>query len=243
MYYHTVVLHLFRPFLKLNLTNSNVSPREICMESADSAAGLVAAYRRLYGLRRVPVLLTHVILTSSIIHLLHLPNTSAALHLAQSITSLRETTLNHVFSIRSFRIIMALAKQWKIQLPAVVEEAAADTPAGDSMDLPPEGLQYSFHNPDPSQNNGYIESGVSGHPPMSTLASPLSYAPSGGCYWSPFIDGSVPLQSHSPVSQMDVSAVLHQPVDPWQHIVQDGFQVAAHDHQIPQMFSACGQWP
>ena len=243
MYYHTVVLHLFRPFLKLNFKDSNISPREICMECADSAAGLVAAYRRLYGLRRVPILLTHVLLTSSITHLLHLPNTSAALHLAQSITSLRETTLNHRFSIRLFRIIVALAKQWNIQLPAVVEEALVDTSAEDSMALPPENPQYGFHTTDLSQNATYLQSAVSGHLPMCSLASPVSYAPAGNFYWSPFIDGSVPLQSHIAVSQMDNSAVLHQPVDQWQHLDQYGFQVAAHDRQIPQGVSASGHWP
>ncbi len=243
MYYHTVVLHLFRPFLKLSFTHSNISPREICVECADSAAGLVAAYRRLYGLRRVPILLTHIILTSSIIHLLQLPNTSAALHLAQSLTSLRETTLNHGFSIRLFRIIVALAKRWNIQLPAVVEEALADTQAGDPMALPPGNSQYSFHTPDPSQNNTYLESAVAGHLPMSSLASPVSYTPSGNFYWSPFMDGSTPLQSHTAVSQMNDPAGLHQPVDQWQHLDQYGFQVAAHDRQIPQGFSANGHWP
>ena len=243
MYYHTVVLHLFRPFLKLNVMKSNVSPREICMECADSAAGLVAAYRRIYGLRRVPVLLTHVILTSSIIHLMHLPSTSAALHLAEGITSLRETTLCHGFSVRLSGIIVSLAKRWNIQLPAVVEEALADTAAGDPMNLPPENPQYSFHTPDPSQNNTYLESVVAGHLPMNPLASPLSYAPSGNIYWSPFIDGSVPLQSHTAVSQMDDSGVLHQPVDQWQHLDQYGFEIAAHDHQIPQGVFATGHWP
>ena len=243
MYYHTVVLHLFRPFLRLSVKNSNESPREICMRCANSAAGLVATYRRLYGLRRVPILLTHVISTSSIIHLLDLPNTSAALHLAQSISDLRETTLNHGFSIRLSRIIVALAERWKIQLPAVVEEALTEPPAEDPMALPPENPQYSFHPTDSSENHNYLESAVSGHLPMASLANPLSYAPSGSYYWSPFVEGIVPHQSHIAASQMDNSAALHQSVDQWQQLNQYGFQVAAHDRQIPQGVFASGYLP
>ena len=220
------------------------------MECADSAAGLVATYRRLYGLRRVPILLTHVILSSSIIHLLNLPNNSAALRLAASISSLGETIPNHDFSDRLYRIIVALAERWNVQLPAVVEEALAlvetalaGPPAGDPIALPPENPQYSFHPTDSPEIHNYLESAVSGHLPMSSLVSPLSYPPSGNYYWSPFIGGSVPLQSDVAASQMDNSAAIHQTLDQWQQLDQYGFQVAAHDRQIPQGVFASGYWP
>ena len=102
--------------------------------------------------------------------------------------------------------------------------------------------RYNIHTTDLAQNNTYLESGIYGHLPMSSLASPLSYAPSGNFYWSPLIDGSIPLQCHIAASQMDNSAVLHQPVDQWQHLDQYGFRVAAHDPQIPQRVSVTGHW-
>ena len=242
MYYHTVVLHLFRPLLKLNITDSNLSPREICMKCADSASQLVAIYRAAYGLRRIPVLLTHVILNSSIIHLMNLPNTSAAMHLAQGITSLRETTSNHYFSFRAFGVIKALPKRWNIELPVMVEEALVEPPAEDQTASPPEDPQHEFHTMDSAQNNTYLESGIYGHFPMPSLASPLPYAPSGNFYWSPFIDGSIPLQSHIATSQMDDSAEFHQPFDQWQHLDQYGFQIVPDYRQIPQGVSVMGHW-
>ena len=263
MYYHTVVLNLFRPLLKLDIINSKVSPLHICLEMANRAAALVATYRRLYGLRRVPILLTHVIFTSSIIHLLPYTNNSATLHLsesirslrdktpdeaadtrlAESITSLHETTPNHNFSTRLLLVIVALVKRWNIQLPPKVETALAASLTGNPMALPTENLQYSLHPPGPPQNNSYHESAVPGGPPMPPLASPLSYDPSGNLYWSPFDDGSVPLPSHTAVSEMDDSAGFPRPEDQWQHLEQYGFQVAAYDHRIPQEFSVNGRWP
>ena len=238
MYYHTVVLNLFRPLLKFDIINSKVSPLKICLQMADSAAALVATYRGLYGLRRVPILLTHVIFTSTIILLLPFTNNFADLHLAESITNLRETarntsaesrlaesitslhetTPNHNFSTRLLGIILEIVKRWNIQLPPPAEDALADALAEDSIMLPPENLQYNIHPPGTPQSNSYHTSVAPRGPSMPSLASPLSYDPFGNFYLFPFIDGSVPIPSHTAVSQMDDSAGLLQPRDPWQHI-------------------------
>ena len=263
MYYHTVVLNLFRPLLKFDIINSKVSPLKICLEMADSATALVATYRRLYGLRRVPILLTHVLFTSTIIHLVPFTNNSAALYLpenitslretarntsadsrlAESITSLRETTPNHSFSTRLLGIILRLVKRWNIQLPQPAEGVLANALAGDSMIFPTENLQYGLHPQDPPQSNNYHASVAPRGPSIPSLASPLSYDTSGNFYWAPFNDGSVPLPSHTAASHMDDSAGFPQPEDQWQHIDQYGFQVAADDHRIPQGFFVNGHWP
>ena len=260
MYYHTVVLNLFRPVLKFDIINSNVSPLKICLEMADSAAALVVTYRRLYGLRRVPILLTHVNFTSTIIHLLRFTNNAADLHLPESITSLRETARNtsaesllaesitnlyetasnHRFSNRLLLVIAALVKRWNIQLPPLARDALADALPRDSMILPPENLQYGLHPLDPPQSNTYYASVAPRGPSIPSLASPLSYDASGNFYWAPFLDGSVPLPSHTAVSQMDDSAGLPQQGDQWQHIRQYGFRVAAQDHRIPQWSAVNG---
>ena len=214
MYYHTVVLNLFRPLCKFRIIDSEVSPRRICVEMADSAAALVTTYRNLYGLRHVPILLTHVIFTSTIIHLLRFTDNSTAprvrldndapdLRLAESITSLHETTSNHNFSTRLLRVLMALVERWNIKLPSMVENALAPSPTKNPMALPTGNLQYSLQPPGPPQNHTYHESVFPGGPPMPQLASPPSDDPSGNFYWSPFYDGSVPLPSYAAVNQID----------------------------------------
>ena len=66
------------------------------------------------------------------------------------------------------------------------------------MDIDKRSLaqRSNIHTTDSAQNNTYLESGIYGHRPMSSLTSPLSHAPLRDFYWSPFIDGSGPLQSH-----------------------------------------------
>ena len=129
MYYHTVVLHLFRPFLKLDLTSSSVSPREICTQSANQISALASTYRNIYSFRRVSILVTHILLSSSTIHLLNLPDETAGTFLSQGIQDLHEISTNHPFSNRCLRVVLALAQKWGIELPQQAQEAAnASTP-------------------------------------------------------------------------------------------------------------------
>ena len=248
MFYHTVVLNLFRPLRKLSIIDSEVSPRKICEDMADRAAALVTTYRNLYGLRHVPILLTHVIFTSTIIHLLHFTDTPTAprmrpinetldLRLAESISSLRETTSNHNFSTRLLCVLKALVERWNIKLPSRVENAIAPILTNNSMALPTGNLQYSLQPTGPPQNNAYLESVFPGGPPMPQLASLPSEEPSGSFYWSPSYDGSVPLPIYAAVNQIDHSTGFSQLEDQWQHLDQYGYQVAANYHRIPQGFS------
>ena len=235
MYYYSVLLLLFRPFLKLDLANSKISPREICMSSADNAAALVATYRRLYGLRCVPLLAAHVILTSSIIHLLHLPNPSAARWLAQSIASLREMSANHAFAFRCLRIIIKLADQWNIQLPPEVEKAANDIPPEASPDFSNNAHAHtSYLSPIsiPPQNHGLPNGKVTaGDMPFPSKSSPRPYLPVEEMYWSPFADGSMPLPAHlpgAPMDRMEINNMLNVPNNQWDQLSLDGFQFPAH---------------
>ena len=65
------------------------------------------------------------------------------------------------------------------------------------MILPPENLQYGLHHPDPPQSNTYHASVAPRGPSMPLRASPLSYDPLGNFYWSLFIEGNIPLPSHT----------------------------------------------
>ena len=59
-------------------------------------------------------------------------------------------------------------------------------------------------------NLQYRQSVIPGGPSIPSLASPLSYDPSQNFFWSPFIDGSVPLPNYTETDQIDYSAGLSQ---------------------------------
>lgn len=60
---------LFRPFIKLRITGSFVSPKVVCLEAADAIQGLSRSYAHLYTLRRTPSFTPYFVLMSSTIHL------------------------------------------------------------------------------------------------------------------------------------------------------------------------------
>jgi hypothetical protein len=69
MYYHFATLLLFRPFIKLRIIDSMVSPKDVCSQAADAIQALSRSYSRLYTLKRTPSFVPHFVLTSSIMHL------------------------------------------------------------------------------------------------------------------------------------------------------------------------------
>ncbi|KAL6917071.1 hypothetical protein FSST1_008566 [Fusarium sambucinum] len=69
MYYHFAILLLFRPFIKLRIIGSQVSPRDVCLEAANAIQDLLMSYSRLYSLKRAPSFMPYFALTSSIMHL------------------------------------------------------------------------------------------------------------------------------------------------------------------------------
>lgn len=75
----------------------------------------------MYGLRRVTLAVTSLLLSASTIHLLNLPSEQAANHLSQALHDLESMSVNHKFAARAAEIILALSSKWNIALP----EAAA----------------------------------------------------------------------------------------------------------------------
>lgn len=244
MYYHTVVLHLFRPFLKVELTNSAVSPREVCTSTASSVASLVSTYRKTYGFRRVTLLITNVILSSNIIDLLNLPDQSSARNLALGITSLREITANHPFASRSLRILLALAQQWNVQLPHEVARAAYDVPlqiplgrshdtsSYQTMPLSPSSISSHLQLQDPMNKKDFANAG-----PLSQTAE---------FYWAPFPDHSVPLLGVQQVSPMDISSMVDTQNHDWSQIQlsRDGFKMVNLNDPVlgPSTYEQNGRW-
>lgn len=222
-YYHTVVSHLFRPFLKVDLKNSKISPRDICTSCASNGASLLGKYRQTYGLRRVPLVATHILLSTSIIHLLNLPNSSSAQDLALSITCFRDLSANHAFAVRGLDIVMALSRQWKIQLPSGVAQIA--------YDLPPEVPTKLPDTPGPGNTRAHpskhhTKDTTSGFPFSAVRNSPRPFTKPADMFWSPFPDHSVPLQAHQQSGPMDISAMLDVPNNEWDQLSRDGFRVA-----------------
>jgi len=66
MYYHFCLLCAFRPYLGIALGNSNVRPREICIQAAHSILTLAQCYDDLFTLRRVPGLFPYFICASGL---------------------------------------------------------------------------------------------------------------------------------------------------------------------------------
>jgi len=69
MYYHFAILLLFRPFIKLRIIRSTISPRDVCCEAADAIRRLSKSYAQLYTLRRTPSFIPYFVLTSATTHL------------------------------------------------------------------------------------------------------------------------------------------------------------------------------
>lgn len=235
MYYHTLFIHLFRPFLNVDLTNSKVSPRDICTSSANSVASLVSTYRQTYGFRRVPILTTHITLTSSIIHLLDLPNPSSARNLILVLTSLREMATAHAFASRCVQIIMALARQWNINLPAEVSQAAYHTVSEPMLSMP-DGMSssqtpdsYLSPSSDLAQHQDHIHRrDIVNETPFASVQNSLHpFSNPADLFWSPFPDRTAPLQAHDQGGPMDISAMLDVPNNGADQLTRDGFRVAS----------------
>jgi len=69
MYYHFAILLLFRPLIMLRIIASNVMPRDVCCQAADTIQRLLRSYSQLYTLKRTPSFVPYFIFTSSVMRL------------------------------------------------------------------------------------------------------------------------------------------------------------------------------
>ncbi|RQM07145.1 hypothetical protein DH86_00003497, partial [Scytalidium sp. 3C] len=117
MYYHYAILLLFRPFLKLDLVGSTVSPREICRQAAEAICALANSYSKLYTLERTPSFVPYFILTAGITHLVSLGNGWASKEpLLQSIQHLKGMAGGHGVAGRAIGILRYLVLRWGIDI-------------------------------------------------------------------------------------------------------------------------------
>jgi hypothetical protein len=117
MYYHFAILLLFRPFIKLDIIGSSVSPRDVCTQAADAIAALVNSYSQLYTLRRTPSFVPYFVLTSSITHLVTLGTEGGGpQRVHQGISDLKVMAGCHGFARRARDIMTYLAFRWEINV-------------------------------------------------------------------------------------------------------------------------------
>lgn len=115
MYYHYAILLLFRPFMKLDIIESGVSPKDVCNQAAEAISALVNSYSQLYTLRRTPSFVPYFVLTSSIAHAvtMGLDDTGPAA-LERGVRYLKEMTGCHGFAKRGLDILYYFIGHWKI---------------------------------------------------------------------------------------------------------------------------------
>jgi hypothetical protein len=118
MLYWCVILHLFRPMLKVDLVHSDVHPKDKCIEAANKVSELVRMYRQLYDFRTAHLAIPHILLSVSIVHLLYSKdNPVSRRNLVEGLQGLEALHECHYFGARSFRIIHTLAKTWNLPFP------------------------------------------------------------------------------------------------------------------------------
>ncbi|TVY43752.1 Nitrogen assimilation transcription factor [Lachnellula subtilissima] len=115
MYYHFAILLLFRPFIKLEIIGSGLSPRNVCSQAAEAITTLVHSYSKLYTLRRTPSFVPCFVLTSSIAHVVTLGTTKDGRELLQEgIHDLKEMQACHGFAVRALDILHYLIRTWGV---------------------------------------------------------------------------------------------------------------------------------
>lgn len=224
MYYHTVVLHLFRPFLKVDLLESTVSPRAVCTESAENISILADGYRNLYTLRRTCLLMAHCLLSASTIHLLNISTPSAQRHLTHGLRDLDEMSFMNPFAARCARIVTSLAQKWAIDLP----DEASEFGKRASME-PPSPVPSSEHlvtvsdggPPPPRPRQGSVTELL---PVAETTTAPASSL--SDLFWTSFPYQGIPLQVTMDPGPMDISTLLDVSGDNWEQYTRDGFKMA-----------------
>lgn len=69
MFYHFAIIHLFHPFLDVQLVGAKLSPARICYQAADAIQGLLKSYSQLHTLNKTPVFVPFLAVASAVSHL------------------------------------------------------------------------------------------------------------------------------------------------------------------------------
>ena len=105
MYYHFTIIILFRPFFKVRFLESAVSPRAVCIEAADSISALLSSYAKLYTVRRMPSIVSHIVLASTTIYLANVSDAPVNAPLRRSLNELNEVSVGESFVSYTLKLI------------------------------------------------------------------------------------------------------------------------------------------
>ena len=101
--------------------DSDVVPKQVCIEAANAISSLVRSYRQLYTLRRTPSLVPYMIFASSVMHLIATDSRSTPLtattQVKQDIAALNEMGPCHIFAKRARQILVRMADNWSVSGP------------------------------------------------------------------------------------------------------------------------------
>jgi hypothetical protein len=133
MFFHLLYIHLFRPFLKYNPSNSplpsHISPRKLCTQAAGSVSKLMRLYKRTYGLRQICNIAVYIVHSACTIHLLNLPEKTSKRDIIHGVKHLEEIAEDWLCARRTLSILSVLARKWKVELPDEASVVFARTDA------------------------------------------------------------------------------------------------------------------
>lgn len=126
MFYHLLLIHLYRPFLKYTKSTSplpqHVSPRRLCTQAASSISKLLRVYKRAYSFGQICNVAVYIAHTACTIHLLSLSEKNAERDLIHGLLNLEEIGESWLCARRTLRILDISANKWQVPLP---QEASA----------------------------------------------------------------------------------------------------------------------
>ncbi|KAL5378746.1 hypothetical protein DPSP01_008968 [Paraphaeosphaeria sporulosa] len=134
MLYHTAIGQLFRPMLKIDLINFRLKPRDACIEAANAVSELLRQYRSYYPMRTCQLVLTHILLTTCIVHLTFSKDaqfsSSSYRYLVEGLQALEDLSVCHWFGARAWRIIYETSKAWDLGFPEELKNSKLIPKAG-----------------------------------------------------------------------------------------------------------------
>lgn len=137
MYYHSCIIHLFRPFLKVSFIQGDKTPRQICTENANAISHLMDQYIGTYDTNWTVFIQSHCVMTAGIIHLVDISSTptptaastmdQSEIFLAASIRQLHSISLMYPLVSRYYQAMVGLVHKWCTVIPTRVQNAISDT--------------------------------------------------------------------------------------------------------------------
>ena len=113
--------------LKIELINFKLRPRDACIQAANNVSELFRQYRTIYPMRTCQLVLTHILLSTCIVHLNFSKDpvhaSSSHRYLVEGLQGLEDVSVCHWFGARAFRIIYEASKAWNLEFPEELRDS------------------------------------------------------------------------------------------------------------------------